>query len=303
MFLRDLLNSSNLPRETADPPGGGTAPPVVPPVVPPAVDAWTTGLDADLLGHAQNKGWHDKSPAEAAREVLKAHRAAEALIGLPADRVLKLPKDASDEAGWKEVWAKLGKPADPKEYDFSTVKVGEAPLSEAQADFLRTQASALNLSKDGALQLAQAFAKREADAGVSSAADLTAKMAEEKAALAQNWGANAEANLFIAKQTALKLGVTPEQVATLEGTLGYSKVMEMFRSIGQKIGEDRFVSNGSDFNKGLMTREQAVARKAELMRDEAFTKRYMNGDAAANREMQALLTIMVGDDTGASRYA
>lgn len=265
--------------------------------------AWHAGADAEIVGYLQNRGWHDKPANEVALEAVKAHRAAEQMIGVPADRVVKLPADASDEAGWKAVWAKLGKPADPKEYDFSTVKIGDTALTQADQDYLRGVANDLNLSKEGALRLASDFAKRQSDAAAGTIAERTAKIAEEKAALAANWGPNAEANLYVAKQTALKLGVTPEQVQALEDTVGYAKVMELFRNIGQKTGEASFVSNGQEFNKGVMTREQASARKAELLNDSAWTARYQAGDAQANRELQALLTIIVGDDTERSRNA
>lgn len=262
---------------------------------------WHAGADADTLGYMQNRGWQDKPANEVALEAIKAHREASAMLGVPPDRIVKLPADASDEAGWKAVWEKLGKPADAKEYDFSAVKVGETALTQADQDYLRGLANDLNLSKEGAARLASDFAKRQTDAGASNLADQTAKLVEEKTKLATNWGPNAEANMYVAKQTALKLGVTPDQVQALENQIGYAGVMEMFRNIGQKTGEASFVGNGQEFNKGVMTKEQAVARKAELMNDSAWTSRYQSGDAQANRELQALLVIMHGDDTERSR--
>lgn len=270
-------------------------PPVVaPPVVtPPTPDAWTTGLDADLLGHAQNRGWHDKTPAEAAREAVKAHRAAELMIGVPADRIVKLPAAPTDEQGWKDVWTKLGKPVDGK-YDLTSVKVGDQPLPAADAAWLSERANELNLSQDGALRLAQAHVKRLGDAATATAAETTAKLAEDKAALATSWGANADGNLHVAKLTAQKLGVTPEAVAALEKAIGYPAVMQMFLAIGQKTGEATFIANGQNFNGGVLTKEQASARMTELKADTGWAKRYMEGDVVANRELQALLAIVHG---------
>ncbi len=270
--------------------------PIVPPVIAPnpiTSDAWTTGLDAELLGHAQNLGWHDKTPAEAAREALKAHRSAQLMLGVPADRMVKLPAANADPKEWDAVWQKLGKPADAK-YDLSSVKIGDQPLPQADVDWIAERANELNLSQDGALRLAQAHVKRQTDSAATAAADLTARQGEEAAKLAANWGQNAEANLFVAKQTALKLGVTAEAVAALEGKIGYAAVMEMFRSIGAKTGEADFVGNGQNFNGGIMTRDQAVARKAELLADTAWAKRYTDGGTQENRELQALLAIITG---------
>ena len=45
----------------------------------------------------------------------------------------------------------------------------------------------------------------------------------------------------------------------LKKLVGYAQVMEMFRTIGTKIGEDRFIMspNGGTGADGIMTRDQA----------------------------------------------
>lgn len=292
MLLKDLLNSSRMTRETADPAGSGTGDQGQQQQQTGAV-SWTTGLDADLIGHAQNRGLHDKPADEAARLSLKAHREAELMLGVPADRIVKLPAPTAPPEEWNAVWAKLGKPADGK-YDLSSVKVGDQPLPQADVDWLSQRAAELNLSQDGALKLAQAHVKRQSDAALTVQADTQAKLDAAKAELATSWGQNANANLVIAQQTAMKLGVSPEAVAALEGQIGYAKVMQMFLAIGQKTGEASFVANGQNFNGGVLTKEQAAARMTELKADKAWTERYLNGDVAANRELQALIAITAG---------
>ena len=82
-------------------------------------------------------------------------------------------------------------------------------------------------------------------------------------------------------------------MASLEGVIGYDKIMEMFRSIGEKIGEDKFIKSGAPGNQGgPMTREQAVAKKADLMSDPVWKAAYLNGDQQKLREMLALNTII-----------
>lgn len=253
--------------------------------------AGVEGVDAELTGHLQNRGWDKLEPPKAAAAAAKAHREAEKLIGLPANRVIRLPEDMNNADGMKDVWTRLGKPTDAKEYDFTPVKRGNQPLDEKTTDFLRNLAFQSNLSKDGALRLAQEFAKFNDTADALSAADRTAALDAEKVELKKNWGANEGANTVIAQNAAKALGVTPEHLAALEKTIGYAKVMEMFRTIGTKIGEDKFVvaPNGSP---GVMTRDQAVAKKGELMKDEAWVARYNKGDREAYREMLSLNTII-----------
>jgi len=277
----------------AAPPAGGT-PPAPPPPAP-----WYDGkADAEIIGHWQNRGWHDKDPVTVAIEATKAHRQAEKFIGVPADQIIRLPKDATDEAGWKQVWNRLGAGSDPKDYDLKTAD--GKPIDGPLGDFLRQRAAALQLPKDKVAALAADLVKHNTDTAVAAKVETDAKIAEQKGILAKSWGQNHEANMFVAKQAAAKLGVTPEQVAALEQTVGYAKVMEMFRDIGTKIGEAKFVNSNGPTG-GIMTREQAVAKRAELMGDTNWTKRYLDGGAPEGREMNALLVLIAGDDTDRSR--
>lgn len=278
------------------------APDVTPTPTPTPDAKWYAGADAELIGHIQTKGWHEKPANTVALEAIRAHREAEKFIGVPADQVLRLPKDATDEAGWKALHGRLGVPADAKGYDFTGVKFADGKEPDASfTDWLGQTALALNVPKDAAARMGQELVKYLENNETTLATERAAKLVEEKAALDTNWGANKDANLFIAKQAAAKLGVTPEAIQALEGQIGYAKVMEMFRSIGTKIGEANFIDGGKGPGNGIMTREQAVARKAELMADQAFSKRYLDGDAAAVREMTAVLTLITSDDTEASR--
>lgn len=254
------------------------------------------GVTPELVGHFQNRGLHTKTAAEAAVNLAVAHREAEGKLGIPADQIIRLPKDASDEAGWNALWGKLGKPAEAKDYDLSAVKDAAGnPIDAALAGFFRGTAHKLNLSKENAAALASEIQKFNDGKAVSAKAETDAKIVSAKADLAKNWGANAEANKFVAQQAAKALGVDPETVAALENQLGYSKVMEMFRQIGARIGEDKYVTGGSGAGaNGVMTREQAMAKKGELMKDTAWAGRYMAGGAPEAREMTALNTLIVG---------
>jgi hypothetical protein len=167
-------------------------------------------------------------------------------------------------------------------------------------EFFRAQAAALHLPKDAAPALLDAYLKHQNGIGAAAAAEKTAKLAEEHKVLDANWGANAEANKFLARKGAEKLGLDATAVDALEGVVGYAKTMEALRKVGEISGEAKFIGGNGMTQDGIMTREQAVARKAELMADGAWTKRYMDGGSAEAREMTALLTLIVGDDTASS---
>lgn len=266
-----------------------------------AVAPWHQGVEPEVLGHWQNKGIKLDSPRDVAIEMTKAARAAQAHIGAPPELIVRLPKDVSDEAGWKAVYNRLGVPNEAKDYDLSAVKRADGKDVDATlADALRPAMLNARVPKDRAGDVVAAVVKHLDGIQAEETAQKTVKLAEEKAALSKNWGANEAANKFIASQAAQKLGLTPEQVATLEGVVGYSKVMEMFHKIGRSLGEDKYV-NGEQQGSGIMSRDQAIARKSELMADKAWVARKTAGDAPANREMRALNIIITGDD--GSSYA
>ncbi len=117
-----------------------------------------------------------------------------------------------------------------------------------------------------------------------------AKLATEKAALLTDWGVHADANLIVAKAAAAKLGVDAAAVGALEKQVGYKVVMQMFHKIGQAMGEDRFIRDANSGNP-VLTKEQATSKRQELQRDPDWSKRYLAGGAAENRELQALIRI------------
>lgn len=265
---------------------------------------WFDSFDPETKGYIQNKGLDKKTAAEAFVEVSKFHREAEKFVGAPAAELVRLPKDPGS-ADWEKVHQRLGKPADAKEYDFSSVKrTGDKALDQALSDSIRQAAWNANLSKEGAVRLAQDVVKHLDGVETSTAAIKADKLAEEKKALEKNWGTNYSANKVIADATAKRLaqdlGMPPEDFAAavnaleVSGTLGYSKILEMFRLLGTKIGEDRFVNGPGGGGDKVMSVDQAKARKAELMRDEAWKARYMKNGADERREMLALDRIISG---------
>lgn len=206
------------PVDTGTAPGGGSAPTTNTP--------WLGDtIDQETRGYFQNRGWDKLTPAEAALNAAKAHREAEKHIGAPANEILRLPKQG-DEAGWKAVYQRLGAPSSPDGYDFSPVKFkdGTTP-DEGFTNWLRETAAVMNLPKEAATRLASEMVKRLESADEAEAAENAAKLNDAKRNLERNWGANANANMFIAQQGAKALGVDAEVIDSLQTLLGYDKVM------------------------------------------------------------------------------
>ena len=275
---------------------GGTPNPTPTPTPTPAPVStpWHSGvLSGEALGHAQNKGWTDKTPAEAAVAAINAHYEAQRMIGVPETQLVRLPANPTDEAAWKTVWGRLGVPVAKEGYDFSGVKFSDGtPLDEGFTSYLRDTAHRLNIPKEAAAGLASSFTKFLENQETSENAELTANLARERDTLGKNWGSNFEVNKFIATQGAARLGFTPEEVAGLEKVVGYAKVMEAMRRVGEALGEHKYVAGQGGTQGGVMTMEQAQVRKRELMNDATWRDSYLKGDNSKVREMTALNTII-----------
>lgn len=253
---------------------------------------WWNGFDDETKGYLQNKGLSTKTAEEAFVTASKMHRDAEKLIGAPASELIRLPKDQTSPE-WAGVYKRLGALEAPDKYTFEGVKhTGDKPLNPALTDALRKAAFDGHLSAEAANVVAREVVKHIDASESQIAAELQSTLDSEKKALKDNWGANEAANMVIAQNAAQALGVSKEAVVALANQVGYSKVMEMFRQIGTKIGEDRFVTNGGANNNGIMTKEQAIATKAELMRDNEWVKRYLNNGVEERRKMEALNRII-----------
>jgi hypothetical protein len=262
------------------------------PAAPPPPAAWHTGVDAEILGHWQNKNYDLSDPGKVAIAATQAAIKAQQFVGLPPDQLLRLPKDAADEAGWKTVHQRLGTPAESKDYDFSAIKFADGTNLEAGfSDAMRGALHKANVSKDAAPEILKAVIKYMDEADASEKTVATSKLAEQKAALKQSWGPKHDENLLAAKQGARRLGVDPDTVAALEGVVGYDKIMEMFRKIGHGTSEDTFHDGRTA---APATQQSAQARVKELEKDDAFQKRLFSGDAAAAREFHALMEQVAG---------
>lgn len=275
-----------------DPNTGGTPP------------AWYSTLDQEHVGHIQTLGWDKLDPAAAALEAIKAHRSANKMLGVPPEQLLRLPK-AEDTDAWGPVWQRLGAPEKPDGYDFSALAFDDEPTTTAIHNALREGAASMHMPKAMAEGLAKVFHKFVEDHGAAMAAETEAAQAEAMKQLTTEWGPEGsprfQGNEQVANAARQRMGVTDEQYVKLQEALGRADALRFFQKLGAGLGEDKFVRDPGPGGRDVMTREQAMARRNELLGDgrpgsgdQAFIKRYMEGETAARREIQAILNILAG---------
>lgn len=281
--MKTFMISPNYDAEGA---GGGGA---------PGGDAkWYGTPDTETLGYITARGLDKMTANDAALASIQAHREAEKLMGVPADQLLRFPKDLSDVDGWNKIHTKMGVPVDPKDYDFSTVKTADGnPLTEDVANTMRGLVAELKIPKATASVLVQKLVDLSNKSNEGDSAVNAAELALEVDKLAKNWGFNAAANQVISDNAKRALGITDEQKEALKGVIGHAAVEEMFRNIGARIGEDNFITNPTPGGqKQVMTSADAQYRLDQLQNDSVWLTKLNNGDAATLNEFNTLTTMV-----------
>jgi hypothetical protein len=221
---------SDVPASRTEPAASAAASPA--PASP--APGWAAGLEPELRGLAEAKGW--ASPAEA----MRSYQALERMLG--ADKLALPGKEAGPEA-WEAVWRKLGRPAKPEGYQLAK-PAGATEYDEAVAQWARGAFHKAGLPQRMAAELHDGFFKQRAEARAAAAAAERRAEAELDAALTRDWGPTRDAKIAMARRAAQSFVEEPEAVPRLEQALGTAAVLKMFAKIGEAMGEDRLLGSG-----------------------------------------------------------
>lgn len=233
------------------------------------------------IGHWDNKGWKKDDPVTIALEATKAVREAQRFIGVPPERLLKLPERADDKAGWDAVNARLGVPAKAEEYDFAGLKYADGnDVEQGFVDALRTSLHKAGVRKDAAREIAKDMMKYSDSGEAQAAGETAAQRATNLAELQKLWGGNTELNRLRAMEGARRLGLSKEATELMEGQIGYVNLMEVMRKIGVGTSEDTFTEAGQ--GGAPTTVNGAKARLAELQADRDWARKLVDKDAAGH---------------------
>lgn len=278
---------------------GATTPPEGSPTTPvtPEGNKWYSGLPNEDQGWLQNRGLHEKDVNAAVTETIKSYRNLESRIGVPADRLLKLPeKLEGDEMA--AVYNRLGRPEKAEGYDLKApenVELNDEFVSWAKGAF-----HAAGLNQTQAQEVLSAYLAFEGGNMETSEAQAQEQATAQEAALRKEWGNAYDQNVNAARRAARDLGVDAETIDSLEKAMGYDGVLKLFNNVAGRIMEPGFREGGSDNGpggfRGTLTPQQALDKIRELKGDKAFVSKYSQGDAEAKRRMGELHRAAYPDD-------
>ncbi len=247
---------------------------------PPAAAApfdWSkAGLDDVSLSTVTTKGW--KSPAD----VVGSYRHLETAVGVPPERLIKLPKDASDPKAWGEIYTKLGRPETADKY---IIPVPEGDKGEFAAE-VKPVLHKLGLSGDQATKLGEWWNGKMAASQKAQQAEVEARNAKDVTDLKMQWGSDYDARATLVDRAAESFGMTQTHLDALKTVMGPKAAMEFLHNIGSKIAvEDSTVPGMSGQSTSVgMTREAAAAKITALKQDRDFVKQFNSSDPKQRRE-------------------
>lgn len=258
--------------------GGGVSPGSVPSGGGTSVD-WTHGMNDGHKAYVSQKGFKDPV------SVLDSYINMEKLMGVPQDRLLKLPSKPDDPA-WGDVYERLGRPRDPKEYQLEIPKGGD----ETFAGWARSAFHELGLSKSAGEKLAAKWNEYVQGTQTQRTQVTAQKAALEEAGLKKEWGAAFDKHVAMAQNAAKSFGLDGDTLDRLESSMGYVGALKFLHGMASRVGEAQFVSGGSGgkgYN-GVMPPDAARGRIEALRGDSDFVRRYAAGESSAKEEMERL---------------
>lgn len=229
----------------------------------------------DSVSNVEIKQWAEKKGLSGVETALSSYRQLESMMGAPAEQLVRIPDgglslDSPD-------WARLGAPADPKDYAFEVPEGMQA--DEGMQEFARKAFHAAKLNPQQAKAMNEAFNEMQMGNAKQDAETYSAEVATGEQNLKKDWGQGYEAKMGKARAAAQTLGMSKEIVDSIEVELGYEGTMKYLADLGERIsGEDSFAEGGGGGpgGGGAMTPDQAKAAWEAKMKDETFMKAWLD---------------------------
>lgn len=213
--------------------------------------AFGEGLDADTAKGFNSWASRYEGPAQFAKAAVELRKSHDARIPVPD---FKDPK--ASQSWWEKHGEKLGRPADPKEYEFSWDDNVAGPLEDAEKDALE-QFKSVHHRNGGSKQSFAEYVKWEQESrkvvNDARAAKATKIQGDRRRELERDWQFDFERNVNVYATTVNHYGQedaqTFKQLRLEDGTLvqNHPAVARMLTRVGRERMEDDRDLN--DFNR------------------------------------------------------
>lgn len=231
--------------------------------------AWfdVEGVTDEQKGYIQNKGWQDDP-----LKVIDAYQNLEKFQGVPADQLLKLPKDMEEVGALDEIYTRLGRPEEPGGYGEFELPEGTPEgfsLDKGRMEWADGLAHKLGLNKAQRDALVGETINFEGQAMAEFQKSIEVEQSAQLEALKGEWGAAFDERSDLGKKAVRALmpeGADKEQVLNaIESAVGTAMMLKIFANAGEHMGEDKVHDSSDGVRPYGFSPEQAKAEKAQLM--------------------------------------
>jgi hypothetical protein len=237
--------------------------------------------DTDLKGYVQNKGWKDPT------ELAHGYKNLEKLLG---SEKIPMPKGAEDKEGWDRVYDAIGRPKTADEYKLPVPEGDPGTFAKAASGKFHE----LGLSAQQAQSLA-AWYNETQQGQISQMQQQSAQKTEaDLSAVKSEWGQAYNENLELGRRAAREFGLDGQKLTAIENAMGTGEMLKFMAKIGRGLTEHNF-EGGKSTNSFGMTPEAAQSRISALRQDQAWSTKYISGDADAQAEMKRLMSVAYPD--------
>jgi hypothetical protein len=213
-------------------------------------------LPEDLRGEPSLR--HFTDPAALAKSYVHAQR----MIG--ADKI-PLPGKSATEEDWANVWAKLGRPQSPSDYQ---IKFENQALADGELEGFRKSAFEAGLNNSQVDRMARFLEETVTTANTSRSEMAEKAVYEAEQELRQEFGQAFEQRMTMAYNAAKQLlgdADLLDEVQLADGRMlgDHPQVVRMFAKLAEQIGEDQLLGEASEL---IMTPQEATQRITEMTR-------------------------------------
>lgn len=267
---------------------------------PAQAQSWLDGMPDDLRAHLGAKGW-DKAPdaQTALIEVAKSQRAAEQRLGVPAERLLRLPDQMTGE-WWAKNAGALGIPGAPEGYEIERPALPEGlPWDESFEAEARKAFHAAGAPPHVVNAAVKFYAERTKAAFEADQAALHGAREKLMGELKSEWGSNLDANIAAAQRAFQHFaGSSGAQGAAAEGLAarlsqamgGDAPMLRMFHAIGSAMGEDNLRGGGAGSGGGVLGTAADIEAEIKSLRE---SKEYQTNPRAFTARLDPLYKALV----------